>query len=118
MVRGSNFHSCRKVEDDTVVVSRPSPPPSRFHSFTDLNSEVWFCLRKGLRTVLVSELGSKLSSALVGQLTDEFRVFCGQFDGLFLRVPKHDLTESRASGTVHVHDRFLAAGHGFNGPPD
>ena len=118
MVRGSDFHSCSKVENNTVFVSRAGPPPSGFHSFTNLNSEFRFCLRKGLRTVLVSELGSELSGAFVGQLTDEFRVLCGQFNGLFLGVPKHDPTESRASGTVHVNDRLLAPGHGFNGSPD
>ena len=44
MVRGPNFHGGRKIEDDTVVMSRPSPPPSCFHSLTDLDSEVRFCL--------------------------------------------------------------------------
>ena len=118
MVRGSNFHGGRKIEDNTVVMSWPRPPPSRFHSFADLNSEVRFRLRESLRTVLVSELRSEASGTFVGQLTDEFRVLDGQFDGLFLGVPEHDLTESRAGGIVHVQDRFLAPGHGFNGPPD
>jgi hypothetical protein len=83
MVRGPNFHGSRKVEDDTVVMSRPSPPPSRFHSLTDLDGEVRFCLRESLRAVFVSELGSELSSTLVGQPTNEFRVLDSQFDSLF-----------------------------------
>jgi hypothetical protein len=118
MVRRSDFHSGRKVKDNTVVMSRSRSPPSRFHSFTDLNSEVRFRLRESLRTVLISELRSESSGTFVGQLTDEFRVLDGQFDGLFLGVPEHDLTEIWASGIVHVQDRFLAPGHGFNGPPD
>jgi len=118
MVRGSNFHSGREIEDDTIVVSRPCSPPSGFHGFTDLNSEIRFRLRESLRTVLVSELRSEFSGTLVGQLTDEFRVLDGQFDGLFFCVSEHDLTESRASGIVHVQDRFLAPRHGFDGPPD
>jgi len=118
MVRGPNFHSSRKVEDDTVVMGRPCPPPCRFHSLTDLNSKVWLCLRESLRAILVSELRSELSGTLVGQPTDEFSVLDSQFNGLFLRVPENDLTESRASGVVHMQNRFLAPGHGFNGPPD
>ena len=118
MVGGSNFHSCRKVKDNTVFTGRPRFSPSFFHSFTDLNSEVWLRLREGLRTVLVPELRSESSGTFLGQLTDEFRVLDGQIDGLFLGVPKHDLTEGRASGIVRVYDRFLAPGHGLDGPPD
>jgi len=118
MVGGSNFHSGRKVKDDTVFMGRPRFSPLDFHSFTDLNSEVRLRLREGLRTVLVPELRSESSGTFLGQLSDEFRVLDGQLDGLFLRVPKHDLTESRASGIVRVYDRFLAPGHGLDGPPD
>ena len=118
MVRGSNFHSSRKVEDDTIVMGRSRSPPSRLHSFTDLNSKVRFCLGESLRTVLVSKLRSGSSGTFVGQPTNEFRVVGGQFDGLLFRVPEHDLSESRASGIIHVQDRFLASGHRINGPPD
>ena len=118
MVRGSNLHSRRKVEDNTVVVSWPCSPPSSFHGLTDLDSKVRFRLRESFRTVFVSELRSELSGTFVGQLADKLRVLDGQFDGLFFCVPEHDLAESRASGIVHVQDRFLASGHGFNGPPD
>jgi len=118
MVRRSNFHSGRKVKDNTVFMSRPRFSPLGFYSFTDLNGEVRFRLREGLRTVLVPELRSDSSGTFLGQLTDEFRVLDGQLDGLFLRVPKHDLTESRAGGIVRMYDRFLAPGHGLDGPPD
>ena len=118
VIRGPNFHGGRQVEDDTVVMSRPRPPPSRFHSLADLNSEVRFSLRESLRTVLVSELCSELSGTLVGQLTDDFRVLDSQFDGLFLRVPEHNLTESRAGGIVHVQNCLFTPSHGFNSPLD
>jgi hypothetical protein len=44
MVRGANFHSGGKVEDNTIVMSRPRSPPSGFHGFTYLNSKVRFRL--------------------------------------------------------------------------
>lgn len=118
MVRGSDFHSSREVEDDTVVMSWSRSPPSRLHSFADLNSKVRFCLGESFRTILVSKLRSGSSGTFVGQPTNDFRVLDGQFDGLFFRVPEHDLSESRASGVIHVQNRFLASGHRFNGPPD
>jgi len=118
MVRGPNLHGGREVEDNTIVMGWSCPPPSRFHSLADPDCEVRFCLRESLRTVLVSELCSEISGALVGQLTDKFRVLDSQFDGLFLRVTKHDLAESWAGSIVHVQDRFFAPSHGFNGPLD
>lgn len=118
MVRGSNFHGSREVEDDTVFMSRSCSPPSRLHSFADLNSKVRFGLGESFRTVLVSKLGSGSSGAFVGQPTNDFRVLGGQFDGLSFGVPEHDLSESRASGVIHVQNRFFASGHRFDGPPD
>ena len=45
-------------------------------------------------------------------------MFDSQFDRLLLRIPEHDLTERRASGVIHVQDRFFTPGHGLNGSPD
>lgn len=84
MIGGTNFYGGRKVEDNAVVVGRPRSPPSCFHGLANPNSEVWLRLRESLRTVFVSELCSKLSGTLVGQLADEFRMFGGQFYRLFL----------------------------------
>ena len=84
MIRRTNLHSGRKVEDDTIVVGWSCSSPSGFDSLADLDSEVRFGLRESLWAVLVSKQGPEFSGALIGQLADEFCVLDGQFDRLLL----------------------------------
>ena len=109
MVWGCNLDGSRKVENDLVQMIRPSSTPCPFDSVTQFDRKLGFCLRKRFWAVLVPELCTVFSRALISQFANDLGVLDGELEGLLFGVLEDDVTKQRARGVVHVDDSMFAA---------
>lgn len=110
VVRSSNLHSRRQVEDDPINANVCFPPCS-FDSVTDFDHEFRFCLRECFRAVLIPEVGSILGGGLIRKLPDYFGVGDSELQSLLLGGVEYNVAEARAYCVIHVYNRFLRSSH-------
>lgn len=106
MVWSGNLHSCRQVEDNSLV-TQSSLAPGFLDFFANSYRKVRLGLGERFWAILVLELSSVLCRVFVDEFPYELGMGDRKLDSFVLRVAEYNVAEAWAACIVHVQNGFF-----------